>query len=165
MRDKYDTSTDDFLLRYDINNIETEWFAPTEFPDLRQCKAIAFDLETRDPNLTTKGPGWATNDGEIIGIAVAAGDFHGYFPIRHQNGPNLDRKMVLKWLQAQLDTPEILKVCHNAQYDIGWLRAEGVTVRGRITSVKRRRSGASTPSRRCTSCPPGLSAGMPSKMR
>jgi len=132
MRDKYDTSTDDFLLRYDINNIETEWFAPTEFPDLRQCKAIAFDLETRDPNLTTKGPGWATNDGEIIGIAVAAGDFHGYFPIRHQNGPNLDRKMVLKWLQAQLDTPDILKVCHNAQYDIGWLRAEGVTVRGRI---------------------------------
>lgn len=132
MRDKYDTSSEDFLLRYDINNIETEWFAPTEFPDLRNCKAIAFDLETRDPNLTTKGPGWATGDGEIIGIAVAAGDFHGYFPIRHQNGPNLDRKMVLKWLQAQLDTPDILKVCHNAQYDIGWLRAEGVRVSGRV---------------------------------
>jgi DNA polymerase I-like protein with 3'-5' exonuclease and polymerase domains len=132
VKDRYDTSTDDFLLRYDINNIETEWSAPTSFPDLRQCKAIAVDLETRDPNLTRKGPGWATKDGYIVGIAVAAGDFHGYFPIRHENGPNLDRKMVLKWLQVQLDTPNILKVFHNAPYDVGWLWAEGVEVKGRI---------------------------------
>jgi hypothetical protein len=44
------------LLRYDINNIETEWSAPTEFPDLRNSKAIAVDLETRDPNLMSQGP-------------------------------------------------------------------------------------------------------------
>jgi DNA polymerase I-like protein with 3'-5' exonuclease and polymerase domains len=132
VKDRYDTSTDDFLLRYDINNIETEWSAPTEFPDLRNSKAIAVDLETRDPNLMSKGPGWATNDGYVVGIAVAAGDFHGYFPIRHENGPNLDKKMVLKWLQAQLNTPDILKVFHNAPYDVGWLRASGVQVQGRI---------------------------------
>lgn len=132
VKDRYDTSTDDFLLRYDINNIETEWSAPTEFPDLRNSKAIAVDLETRDPNLMSKGPGWATNDGYVVGIAVAAGDFHGYFPIRHENGPNLDKKMVLRWLQAQLNTPNILKVFHNAPYDVGWLRAEGVQVQGRI---------------------------------
>lgn len=132
VKDRYDTSTDDFLLRYDINNIETEWSAPTEFPDLRKSKAIAVDLETRDPNLMSKGPGWATNDGYVVGIAVAAGDFHGYFPIRHENGPNLDKKMVLKWLQAQLNTPDILKVFHNAPYDVGWLRASGVQVQGRI---------------------------------
>jgi hypothetical protein len=131
VKDRYDTSTDDFLLRYDINNIETEWSAPTEFPDLRNSKAIAVDLETRDPNLMSKGPGWATNDGYVVGIAVAAGDFHGYFPIRHENGPNLDKKMVLKWLQAQLNTPDILKVFHNAPYDVGWLRASGVQVQGR----------------------------------
>jgi DNA polymerase I-like protein with 3'-5' exonuclease and polymerase domains len=68
----------------------------------------------------------------VVGIAVAAGDFHGYFPIRHENGPNLDKKMVLKWLQAQLNTPDILKVFHNAPYDVGWLRASGVQVQGRI---------------------------------
>lgn len=133
VRDKYDTGTDDFLLKLDINNIETEWSAPTEFPDLTKHKTIAIDLETRDDGLAAnKGPGWATNDGYVVGIAVAAGDFHGYFPIRHANGPNLDRKMTLGWLQEQMDTPGITKVCHNAPYDIGWLMAEGIKVQGPI---------------------------------
>lgn len=133
VKDKYDTGTDDFLLKLDINNIETEWSAPTEFPDLTKHKTIAIDLETRDDGLAAnKGPGWATNDGYVVGIAVAAGDFHGYFPIRHANGPNLDRKMTLGWLQEQMDTPGITKVCHNAPYDIGWLMAEGIKVQGPI---------------------------------
>jgi len=133
MKDKYDTGTDDFLLKLDINNIETEWSAPTEFPDLTKHKTIAIDLETRDDGLgANKGPGWATNDGYVVGIAVAAGDFHGYFPIRHANGPNLDLKMTLGWLQEQMDTPGITKVCHNAPYDIGWLMAEGIKVQGPI---------------------------------
>jgi DNA polymerase I-like protein with 3'-5' exonuclease and polymerase domains len=117
----------------DINNIETEWSAPTEFPDLTKHKTIAIDLETRDDGLgANKGPGWATNDGYVVGIAVASGDFHGYFPIRHANGPNLDLKMTLGWLQEQMDTPGITKVCHNAPYDIGWLMAEGIKVQGPI---------------------------------
>ena len=133
MKDKYDTGTDDFLLKLDINNIETEWSAPTEFPDLTKHKTIAIDLETRDDGLgANKGPGWATNDGYVVGIAVAAGDFHGYFPIRHANGPNLDLTMTLGWLQEQMDTPGITKVCHNAPYDIGWLMAEGIKVQGPI---------------------------------
>ena len=133
MKDKYDTGTDDFLLKLDINNIETEWSAPTEFPDLTNCKTIAIDLETRDDGLgANKGPGWATNDGYVVGIAVAAGDFHGYFPIRHANGPNLDLQMTLAWLQDQMNTPNITKVCHNAPYDIGWMMAEGIKVQGPI---------------------------------
>ena len=133
MKDKYDTGTDDFLLKLDINTIETEWSAPTEFPDLTNCKTIAIDLETRDEGLgANKGPGWATNDGYVVGIAVAAGDFHGYFPIRHANGPNLDVQMTLAWLQDQMNTPNITKVCHNAPYDIGWLMAEGIKVQGPI---------------------------------
>jgi len=133
MKDKYDKGTDDFLLKNDINNIETEWSAPTEFPDLRNCKTIAIDLETRDDGIGAgKGPGWATNDGYVVGIAVAAGDFHGYFPIRHANGPNLDVQMTLGWLQEQMATPNITKVCHNAPYDIGWMRAEGIDVQGPI---------------------------------
>ncbi len=133
MKDKYDIGTDDFLLRLDINNIETEWSAPTDFPDLTRHKTIAIDLETRDNGIgANKGPGWATNDGYVVGIAVAAGDFHGYFPIRHENGPNLDLKMTLGWLQEQMNTPNITKVCHNAPYDIGWLMAEGIKVQGPI---------------------------------
>jgi len=131
-KDKYDTRTDDFLLRYDINNIETDWSAPSEFPDLRNCKAISVDLETRDPDLKQKGPGWATGTSYIVGVAVAAGDFHGYYPIRHENGPNMDPDLVLRWLAAQMATPDVLKVFHNAPYDVGGLGAEGVEVKGQI---------------------------------
>ena len=34
---------------------QTEWLAPTEFPDLRKYKEIAIDLETRDPDLKKLG--------------------------------------------------------------------------------------------------------------
>lgn len=131
-KDRYDRSTEDFLLKYDLNNIETEWSAPTEFPDLRRYKAISIDLETRDPGIKDKGPGWATKDGEIIGVAVAAGDFHGYYPIRHANGPNLDVNMVLGWLKEQVSHPDSLKVFHNASYDVGWLGVEDIEVKGTI---------------------------------
>ena len=111
---------------------ELAWNIPTEYPDLTQHKQIAVDLETCDPRLTTLGPGWARNDGFIVGIAVAAGDWEGYFPIRHENGHNLDPKMTMRWLKKQMATPHIDKIMHNATYDLGWLRAEGVNVQGRI---------------------------------
>ncbi len=65
-------------------------------------------------------------------IAVAAGDFNGYYPIRHENGGNMAPERVFKWLKKQMATPHIPKLFHNATYDIGWLRAEGIPVEGRI---------------------------------
>jgi DNA polymerase I-like protein with 3'-5' exonuclease and polymerase domains len=112
--------------------IEADWNIPTEYPDLTKHKQIAVDLETCDPNLMTLGPGWSRKDGFIVGIAVAAGDYQGYFPIRHENGHNLDPKMTMKWFKKQMATPDIDKIMHNATYDAGWLRAEGVEVQGRI---------------------------------
>jgi DNA polymerase I-like protein with 3'-5' exonuclease and polymerase domains len=121
-----------FLERMEMDNLDPDWNIPFEFPDLTGYKEIAVDLETRDPNLTTLGPGWARGDGNIVGIAVAAGDYAGYFPIRHQNGHNLDPKMTLRWFKKQMDTPRIDKIMHNATYDAGWLYAEGIEVQGRI---------------------------------
>jgi len=114
---------------------ELTWNIPSEFPDLRHHKQIAIDLETCDPKLTTLGPGWVRNDGFIVGVAVAAGDWQGYFPIRHANGHNLDPKITMRWLQKQLDTPHIDKIMHNATYDLGWLQAENVNVQGRIVDT------------------------------
>ncbi len=111
---------------------ELAWNIPSEFPDLTGYKQIAIDLETCDPNLTTLGPGWVRKDGYIVGIAVAAGDWEGYYPIRHENGHNMDARIALKWLKKQMATPHIDKIMHNATYDLGWLRAEGVEVQGRI---------------------------------
>jgi DNA polymerase I-like protein with 3'-5' exonuclease and polymerase domains len=132
-RDRNDKSTISFFERMELGEkLEPDWNIPSGYPDLTQYPQIAIDLETCDPNLTTLGPGWARNDGFIVGIAVAAGDQAWYFPIRHGNGHNLDPKMTLKWLKKQMATPHIDKIMHNATYDAGWLRAEGVEVQGRI---------------------------------
>lgn len=44
----------------------------------------------------------------------------------------MDPKLTLRWLRKQMDTPDIPKIMHNAPYDLGWLIAEGVEVKGRI---------------------------------
>ena len=134
-RDRADKKTIDFLSRAEFGTLDTMWNTPTEFPDLSRYSVLAVDLETRDPNIKTKGPGWARNDGYVVGIAVAGGDESWYFPIRHQNGHNLDPKMTLRWFKKQMDTPHVTKVFHNATYDLGWLRQEGIEVRGRIVDT------------------------------
>jgi DNA polymerase I-like protein with 3'-5' exonuclease and polymerase domains len=110
----------------------SDWKTPTSFPDLKNAKEIAIDLETKDPNIKSKGPGWPTNDGNIVGVAVAADGFNGYYPIAHENGSNMDLKMVLDWVQDIVSGPGD-KIFHNAPYDVGWLRAHGIRIRsGRI---------------------------------
>ena len=55
---------------------ETEWIQPKEFPDLRSADEIAIDLETRDPDLKSKGSGSVIGNGEVVGIAVALSLIH-----------------------------------------------------------------------------------------
>ena len=129
---KKQNSTISFIERIEMDLMEIEWFPPSMFPDLRDCKYIAIDLETCDPNLTTLGPGWVRNDGFIVGIAVAAGDFSGYYPIKHKGGGNLPFDKVMSWIKEQMDTPNVAKVMHNATYDLGWLHWAGVKVQGKI---------------------------------
>lgn len=110
---------------------ESEWTPPSELPDLTGAKEIAIDLETRDPHLKERGPGWPTLNGEIIGYAVATSDWSGYLPIAHAGGGNLDKRIVNNWIKKVLACPAD-KIAHNAQYDLGWLRASGFEVNGRI---------------------------------
>lgn len=121
-----------YHIKGEMDIIEVDWNIPTEYPDLTAYKEVAVDLETKDPNLTTLGPGWARKDGHIIGIAVAAGEYKGYFPIRHENGHNLDPRITMKWIKKQMSVPGMDVIMHNATYDAGWLRAEGVEIEGRI---------------------------------
>ena len=120
-------------MAYQIPLLQTEsqWCPPDVLPNLKTADQISIDLETRDPNLLTKGPGWATGDGYIIGVALAVDGWQGYFPVRHDNGSNLDRDLVFRWLKEQLST-ECDKIFHNAMYDVGWLKREGVELNGKI---------------------------------
>lgn len=113
---------------------QTEWVMPDGYPDLAGYREIAIDLETKDPNLTTMGSGWARRDGHVIGIAVAVEGRSWYFPIRHELGSNFDPKLTYKWL-ADIVSVDRDYIFHNAPYDVGWLRAEGVEVKGRVVDT------------------------------
>lgn len=112
-------------------NIDSDWTPPQTFPDLSQHETVSIDLETKDTNLLTLGPGWTRKDGYVIGVAVAAGESSWYFPVAHKSG-NMSKNIVYKWLQKLCNDEKITKVFHNALYDLGWLRAEGIEVKGKI---------------------------------
>ena len=83
VKNRNDKSTIEFFHRMDIDVIDKDWNIPCEYPDLTKHKQIAVDLETCDPGIKDKGPGWARKEGFIVGIAVAAGDYYGYLSLIH----------------------------------------------------------------------------------
>ena len=113
---------------------DSDWVCPSEYPDLRHAKEIAIDLETKDTNMKTKGSGWATFDGAIVGFAVAALGQQWYFPIQHDAGGNMDLGITTAWFQSILKTPAT-KIFHNASYDIGWLLVNGFEINGPIVDT------------------------------
>jgi len=114
---------------------ETEWVIPDELKDLRGAKEIAIDLETNDPRLKELGSGNVTGRGHIAGVAVAVEGWSGYYPINHEQGGNMDQKLVLKWLQDILNQQNTTFIFHNAMYDVCWLRSAGLTIKGHIVDT------------------------------
>ena len=113
---------------------QTEWLPPEEFPNLSKHTEIAIDLETKDPDLVKMGSGSVTQNGDVVGVAVAVEGWSGYYPIAHEGGGNMDRKKVLKWFQDVLNTPAI-KIFHNAMYDVCWIRALGLSINGKVVDT------------------------------
>ena len=113
---------------------QTEWTEPEEYPDLRQYEEIAIDLETRDPELKTRGSGSVIGLGEVVGIAVAVTGRKFYFPIAHGSGPNMDRKRTLEWFKDICGCPAT-KIFHNAMYDVCWIRKLGIKINGLIVDT------------------------------
>ena len=110
---------------------QTEWIIPKEYPDLRSADEIAIDLETRDPDLKSKGSGAISGNGEIVGFAVAVDGYKNYFPIAHEQGPNMDRKKTIEWFKDICESPAT-KIFHNAMYDVCWIRNLGIKINGLI---------------------------------
>ena len=118
-----------------FNMKKNMWSAPTEFKDLSGYSEIAIDLETRDEGINNKmGAGWASNSGEIIGFAVAVEGWQGYFPFGHFGGGNLIPEQVKQYMKDVCSLPST-KIFHNAQYDVGWLKASGIEVKGKIVDT------------------------------
>ena len=113
---------------------QTEWLPPEDFPDLSKYKEIAIDLETKDPDLIKMGSGSPTNNGRITGIAVAVDGWSAYYPVGHEGGGNMDKKKVFNYFRKVLKS-DAIKIFHNAMYDVSWLRAEGIEIKGLVVDT------------------------------
>lgn len=128
------------LLRLRPDTPDTGWRPVREFPNLSAASIISLDTETKDPHLLEHGPGWARNDGHIVGISLSVPDNaqRWYFPMRHTVDAeyNLDPQAVLRYMKDTLGNPAQPKTGANLIYDCGWLAEEGVTVRGDCYDVQ-----------------------------
>ena len=113
---------------------QKEWICPENFPDLKGYKYIAIDLETKDPDLKSRGSGAIIGNGEIVGIAVAVDGWSAYYPIAHEGGGNLEKEKVLSWIK-EVCAADNVKIFHNAMYDVCWLRAYGIQINGLIVDT------------------------------
>ena len=112
----------------------TEWISPESFPNLKDHKYIAIDLETRDPGLKSRGSGALIGDGEIVGISVAVEGWSGYYSFGHAEGNFFDKDVVMRWIKEVCELPNV-KLFHNAMYDVCWLKAYGVKINGHIVDT------------------------------
>jgi|TARA_R110000787_G_scaffold199414_2_gene310493 DNA polymerase I-like protein with 3'-5' exonuclease and polymerase domains len=119
------------MIQKPLFSAQVEWSPPDDFPDLSKYDEISIDLETKDPDLKTKGSASMRGQGDVVGIAIAVKDWAGYYPIAHENGPNMNRKQVLGWFEDVLKT-KADKIFHNAIYDMCWIYRLGLTVQGTI---------------------------------
>jgi DNA polymerase I-like protein with 3'-5' exonuclease and polymerase domains len=91
--------------------------------------AIAIDVETRDPQLTSLGSGARRDDADVVGVAIAACDrswrpiWSSYFPIDHGQGPNEPREKVRRYVQDRVLAAKYIAGA-NLIYDIDFLDAK-----------------------------------------
>ena len=121
-------------MKIPIFEAQTEWIEPEEYPDLRSYDEIAIVLETRDPELKTRGSGSVIGLGEVVGIAVAVPGRKFYFPIAHGSGPNMDKKKTLEWFK-DICASDATKIFHNAMYDVCWIRKLGIKINGLVVDT------------------------------
>ncbi len=109
-----------------------------EFPDLRG--PLTIDCEVHDPLLKTRGSGWpyrktGQNGGHILGVSVHCETAHFYLPWAHMEG-NQDPLKCKAYLTEMFTRDETQpKIFANALYDMGWLKAEGIGIKGQIEDV------------------------------
>jgi len=113
---------------------QKEWICPENYPDLKGYKYIAIDLETKDPELKSRGSGAVSGKGNIVGIALAVEGWSAYYPIAHEGGGNLEKEKVMAWIKEVCELPNV-KIFHNAMYDVCWLRAAGIRIKGHIVDT------------------------------
>ncbi|TAK94335.1 hypothetical protein EPO05_06470, partial [Patescibacteria group bacterium] len=98
-------------------------------------KTLGIDIETKDTDLTTRGPGFLRGDAQVVGISLATLDKSWYFPIRHLGGGCLDPENTIRYLR-DLSRQDRVYVGANLQYELEGLSSEGVDLHGKFIDVQ-----------------------------
>ena len=86
---------------FDCMMPESSWRAPDSFPDIYGAKWWSIDIESKDPHLLSRGPGFVRRDAYACGVAIHVDGFFGYYPVRHATGSNIAPNVVFDWLRDQ----------------------------------------------------------------
>lgn len=99
----------------------SDWTPPRELPRITRGN-IGLDFETYDPGLNQTGSNWCKSGiGHIAGFSIAWGEGELYYPIRHEQGGNLDEEKGFQYLEDIVKNPDVQLIAHNGGYDLGWL--------------------------------------------
>lgn len=97
-----------------------------DLPDLTNVKEFAFDFETWDPYLQSKGPGFVYKRAKVIGIAIYLDSgFNAYFPLRHSEG-NVSYAELKPWLIELFSSELRTSIAANYRYDAECLWSLGI---------------------------------------
>jgi DNA polymerase-1 len=101
---------------------------------------VGVDIETKDPDLVTLGPGTHRGKGYICGVSIGYleddGHFLGdYFPLAHPDTTGEQREESIKLIKAVLNS-NATKVGANFAYDYEWLDHEKYRIRGELEDVQ-----------------------------
>ena len=116
---------------------ESGWKPPTELPDLSQADMIGVDVEADDQNLQKMGPGYIRGDARVVGISLAVDEGPKlYLPFGHREGGNMDKNIVIRYVQDQLKRDNQIKVGANLMYELEALTSLGIEVRGPLADIQ-----------------------------
>ena len=114
----------------------SDWRPPTSFPDLSGEKTIGLDIESSDPHLLTKGPGFIRGDAKVAGISIATLNNAWYFPIGHLGGGNMDRSAVTRFIRDLVSDSDRFVCGANLQYELEGLSSEAIDIRCKLVDVQ-----------------------------
>ncbi len=105
----------------------------------KDARILAIDIEGRDPELLTKGPGTHRGEGYICGVGIGrespGGDITHYLSLKHPDTPESERALNRAILKEILAAP-VPKLGANIAYDVEWLNHEGYAVNGPLHDVQ-----------------------------
>jgi DNA polymerase I-like protein with 3'-5' exonuclease and polymerase domains len=113
--------------KFDANAPQKGGYSPpSEYRSILGLDRIGLDIETKDPNLKTKGSGARREDGKVVGVAIAYSKEDAlYYPTDHANRDRCVPGSAMFYEKLKSEAAEYRGVIGgaNLQYDLDWLHA------------------------------------------